>query len=61
MTSGENEFHAVLGHQNRAYFVSASSLGPALVALGAKVKLVSSSGSREVDAGKFFVTPSSGS
>jgi xanthine dehydrogenase YagS FAD-binding subunit len=37
--------------------VSASSLGPALVALGAKIWLVSPSGSREVDAAKFFVTP----
>jgi xanthine dehydrogenase YagS FAD-binding subunit len=37
--------------------VSASSLGPALVALGAKIRLVSASGSREVDAAKFFVTP----
>ena len=40
-----------------AYFVSASSLGPALVALGAKVKLVSASGHREVAVEKFFVTP----
>jgi len=55
--SGENKYHAILGNSGPAYFVSASSLGPALVALGAKVKLVSSSGSREVDAEKFFVTP----
>ena len=40
-----------------AYFVSASSLGPALVALGAKIRLVSASGSRDVEAAKFFVTP----
>lgn len=54
---GENQYHAILGNGGPAYFVSASSLGPALVALSAKIRLVSSSGSREVDAGKFFVTP----
>jgi xanthine dehydrogenase YagS FAD-binding subunit len=32
-------------------------LGPALIALDARVKLVSSSGSREVAVEKFFVTP----
>jgi len=55
---GENKFHSIFG-SGPAYFVSASSLGPALIALGAKFKLVSASGSREVAADKFFVTPSS--
>ena len=56
---GENRYHAILGNSGPAYFVSASSLGPALVALGAKVKLASASGHREVPVGKFFVTPKS--
>src|SRR5216684_3626557 len=30
---GENRYHAILGNAGPAYFVSASSLGPALVAL----------------------------
>src|SRR5437867_9657925 len=55
--NGENKFHAILGNSGPAYFVSPSSLGPALVALGAKIKLVSASGTREVAAEKFFVTP----
>jgi xanthine dehydrogenase YagS FAD-binding subunit len=55
--NGENKFHAILGNGGPAYFVSASSLGPALVALGARIRLMSASGSREVVAGKFFVTP----
>ncbi len=55
---GENRYHALFP-QGHAKFVSASSLGPALVALGAKVKLASASGSREVDAAKFFVAPQS--
>ncbi len=55
--NGENRYHAILGNSGPAYFVSASSLGPALVALGARVRLASSSGHREVPVAKFFVTP----
>ena len=55
--NGENKYHAILGNSGAAKFVSASSLGPALIALGAKVKLVSAKGSRELAADKFFVTP----
>jgi xanthine dehydrogenase YagS FAD-binding subunit len=55
--NGENKYHAILDNRGPAYFVSASSLGPALIALGAKIKLVSAKGSREVGADKFFVTP----
>jgi xanthine dehydrogenase YagS FAD-binding subunit len=58
VADGENKYHAIFP-EGRAHFVSASSLGPALVALGAKVKLVSAAGSRELDAAKFFVAPQS--
>jgi xanthine dehydrogenase YagS FAD-binding subunit len=54
--NGENKYHAIFGG-GPAYFVSASSFGPALIALGAKVKLVSAKGTREVPVAKFFVTP----
>lgn len=54
--NGDNRYHAIFG-SGPAYFVSASSLGPALIALGAKVKLTSSTGNREVDLDKFFVSP----
>jgi len=53
---GENKFHSIFG-EGPAYFVSASSLGPALVALGAKVKLTSSKGTREVALSKWFLSP----
>lgn len=56
VTGGENQYHAIFG-DGPGYFVSASSLAPALVAFGAKVKLVSPSGNREVDVAKFFVNP----
>lgn len=37
---GRNEFHAILGNQGPAKFVSASRFAPALIALGAKVRIV---------------------
>lgn len=55
---GENRYHAIFGG-GPAYFVSPSSLGPPLVALGAQVKLVSAAGSRTVSVEKFFVNPQS--
>ena len=54
--NGDNRYHAIFGG-GPAYFVSASSLGPALVALGAKVTLQSPSGKRTVAVEKFFVNP----
>ena len=54
--NGDNRYHAIFGG-GPAYFVSASSLGPALLSLGATVKLVSASGSRVVPVEKFFVSP----
>jgi xanthine dehydrogenase YagS FAD-binding subunit len=56
---GENRYHAIFGG-GPAYFVSASSLGPALVALDAKVKIASAKGVRELKASEFFVVPTSG-
>lgn len=54
--NGDNRYHAIFGG-GPAYFVSPSSLGPALTALGATVTLVSSGGKRTVPVEKFFVTP----
>ncbi len=56
---GENRYHAIFG-DGPAYFVSASSFAPALAALGARVKLVSASGPREVAVDKFFIAPKDG-
>jgi xanthine dehydrogenase YagS FAD-binding subunit len=58
--AGENKYHAIFS-SGPAKFVSASSLGPALIALGAKIKIASSSGGREVEAAQFFVAPSNAS
>ncbi|MGE5568441.1 MAG: FAD binding domain-containing protein [Rhodospirillales bacterium] len=57
--NGDNRYHAIFNNRGPAYFVSASSFGPPLVALGATVNLVSPSGTRELPIEKFFVTPES--
>jgi len=57
--NGDNRYHAILGNSGPAYFVSPSSLGPALLALGAKVRLHGPEGTRELEIEKFFVTPAS--
>ncbi len=54
---GENQYHAILGG-GPCHIVHPSSLAVPLVALGAKIRIASPSGSREVDAGEFFVLPS---
>jgi xanthine dehydrogenase YagS FAD-binding subunit len=54
--NGDNRYHAIFGG-GPAYFVSASSLGPALIALGAKVTLKSAAGSRTIPVEQFFIAP----
>ena len=54
---GENKYHAILGNDGPAYFVNPSSLAPALIALDARVGLVSAKGRREIPVRAFFVTP----
>ena len=56
---GDNRYHALLGNSGPAYFVSPSSLAPALFTLDAKVHLHSPSGARELAIQEFFVTPAS--
>ena len=58
--NGENQYHAILGNSGPAYFVSASSLAPALIALDARVKIASPGGDRELAVGKLFHTPANG-
>ncbi len=54
---GENKYHAILGNSGPAYFVNPSSLAPALIALGAKVRIFGAKGSRQIELEKFFQTP----
>ena len=55
--SGDNRYHAILGNTGPAYFVHPSSLAPALIALGAKVRLFGPDGAREMWLDQFFTTP----
>jgi xanthine dehydrogenase YagS FAD-binding subunit len=59
VATGDNRYHAILGNDGEAKFVNPSSLAPALVALGAKIKVFGPAGAREIEAAKFFVTPKS--
>ena len=59
--NGENQYHAILGNKGPAYFVSASSLAPALIALGATVTVAGPDGEEEMAVEKLFQTPTSDS
>jgi xanthine dehydrogenase YagS FAD-binding subunit len=54
---GDNRYHAIVGNSGPAYFVSPSSLAPALIALRARVMLAGSFGTREIPAQDLFVSP----
>jgi xanthine dehydrogenase YagS FAD-binding subunit len=57
VATGENRYHAILGNDGSAKFVSPSSIAPALIAYGAKIRLIGPSGRRELALDKFFVIP----
>ena len=57
---GENRYHAIFP-KSQAYYVNASSLAPALIALGAKVNIPGPNGNRELPVEKLFVVPNSNS
>jgi xanthine dehydrogenase YagS FAD-binding subunit len=56
--AGDNRYHAILGG-GPAYFVSPSSLAPALIALGARVRLFGPGGERELELAAFYRAPRS--
>src|SRR5260370_25358599 len=54
---GDNRYHAILGNDGPAYFVSPSTIAPVLIAYGATVRILGSRGAREIALEKFFVIP----
>jgi xanthine dehydrogenase YagS FAD-binding subunit len=56
---GDNRYHAILGNDGPAYFVSPSTVAPVLIAYGASVRLLGPRGTREIALEKFFVIPKS--
>ena len=63
VVEGDNRYAAILGNYGPAYFVSPSTVAPALIAYGAKIRLYSAgapgSGVRELPLENFFVVPKS--
>jgi xanthine dehydrogenase YagS FAD-binding subunit len=57
VAAGENRYHAILGNQGAAKFVSPSTLVPILIAYGAKIRLEGPKGKRELPLERFFVIP----
>jgi xanthine dehydrogenase YagS FAD-binding subunit len=57
VAEGENRFHAILGNDGPAKFVSPSTIAPVLIAYGAKIMLAGPKGKRELLLEKFFVIP----
>src|SRR6185312_4150586 len=58
---GDNRYHAILGNDGPAYFVSPSTVAPVLIAYNAQVRLLGPRGPRELALEKFFVIPKSDS
>ena len=59
VVEGDNRYHAILGNDGPAYFVSPSTIAPMLIAYGARLRITGASGEREVDVERFFRIPSS--
>jgi xanthine dehydrogenase YagS FAD-binding subunit len=59
VVEGDNRYHAILGNEGPAYFVSPSTIAPMLIAYGARLRITGPTGEREVDVEKFFQVPKS--
>ena len=57
VVEGDNRYHAILGNSGPAYFVNPSSLAPALIALGAYLKIYGPGGERDLPLEKFYRIP----
>jgi xanthine dehydrogenase YagS FAD-binding subunit len=57
VAEGENRYHAILGNDGPAKFVSPSTIVPVLIAYGAQVRLEGPKGKRELPLEKFYVIP----
>ncbi len=59
VVEGDNRYHAILGNEGPAYFVSPSTIAPMLIAYGARLHVSGPTGDREVDVEKVFRIPTS--
>jgi len=54
---GDNRYHAILGNDGPAYFVTPSTLAPLLIALDAEVALLGPQGERRIPLEKLYRVP----
>jgi len=54
---GDNRYHAILGNDGPAYFVSPSTIAPMLIAYKARLRITGIDANREVELEKFYRTP----
>jgi xanthine dehydrogenase YagS FAD-binding subunit len=59
VSEGENRYHAILGNDGPAKFVSPSTVAPVLIAYGATIRIVGPKGTREIPLEKYYVIPKS--
>ena len=59
VANGENRYHAILGNDGPAKFVSPSSIVPVLIAYGAFLRLIGPQGMRVQSVEHFYVIPKS--
>ncbi len=55
--AGENQYHAIFGNDGPSHIVHPSSLAVPFVAYGARFRVVSASGEREIPAAEYFTLP----
>jgi xanthine dehydrogenase YagS FAD-binding subunit len=58
--AGDNRYHAILGNDGPAKFVSPSTIVPVLIAYNTKIRLEGPKGKRELPLEKFYVVPKTG-
>ena len=57
VADGENRYHAILGNEGPAKFISPSTVVPILIAYGARIRMEGPKGKRELPLEEFYVIP----
>jgi xanthine dehydrogenase YagS FAD-binding subunit len=57
VSEGQNRYHAILGNDGPAKFVSPSTIAPTLIAYGASIRIIGPKGIRELPLEKYYVIP----
>ena len=59
VVEGDNQYHAIIGNDGPAKFVTPSTIAPALIAYNAQLTIAGPKGIRDVPLAKFYRTPAS--